>query len=116
ENDSMEKLTRQYLKEIVMRHGVPVSIFYDQDGRFLLILAIASKSFRNLALVKFSYNNSYRTSIKAAPFEALYGLAYRLEIPNQIDDKLNFIEEPVEIIDREVKCLKKSRIPIVKVR
>ncbi|GJW53588.1 putative reverse transcriptase domain-containing protein [Tanacetum coccineum] len=34
----------------------------------------------------------------------------------QIDDKLNFIEEPVEIIDREVKQLKQSRIPIVKVR
>ncbi|GKB32279.1 hypothetical protein Tco_0871680 [Tanacetum coccineum] len=34
----------------------------------------------------------------------------------QIDDKLNFIEEPVEIMDREVKRLKKSRIPIVKVR
>ncbi|GJR90827.1 putative reverse transcriptase domain-containing protein [Tanacetum coccineum] len=34
----------------------------------------------------------------------------------QLDDKLNFIEEPVEIIDREVKQLKRSRIPIVKVR
>ncbi|GJT21230.1 hypothetical protein Tco_0891167 [Tanacetum coccineum] len=33
----------------------------------------------------------------------------------QIDDKLNFIEEPVEIMDREVKRLKQSRIPIVKV-
>ncbi|GJU09680.1 putative reverse transcriptase domain-containing protein [Tanacetum coccineum] len=33
----------------------------------------------------------------------------------QIDDKLHFIEEPVEIIDREVKRLKQSRIPIVKV-
>ncbi|GJT85061.1 hypothetical protein Tco_1066778 [Tanacetum coccineum] len=33
-----------------------------------------------------------------------------------IDEKLNFIEEPVEIMDREVKRLKKSRIPIVKVR
>ncbi|GJX25926.1 hypothetical protein Tco_0232222 [Tanacetum coccineum] len=33
----------------------------------------------------------------------------------QIDDKLNFIEEPVEIMDREVKHLKQSRIPIVKV-
>ncbi|GJT88754.1 putative reverse transcriptase domain-containing protein [Tanacetum coccineum] len=29
----------------------------------------------------------------------------------QIDDKLNFIEEPVEIIDREVKRLKQSHIP-----
>ncbi|GJT14515.1 hypothetical protein Tco_0861557 [Tanacetum coccineum] len=34
----------------------------------------------------------------------------------QIDDKLRFIEEPVEIMDREVKRLKQSRIPIVKVR
>ncbi|GJZ09132.1 putative reverse transcriptase domain-containing protein, partial [Tanacetum coccineum] len=72
-------------------------------------------------------------------------IAYRLELPNQlsrvhstfhvsnlkkcfsdeplaipldeihIDDKLNFIEEPVEIMDRKVKSLKHSRIPIVKV-
>ncbi|GJY84109.1 putative reverse transcriptase domain-containing protein [Tanacetum coccineum] len=34
----------------------------------------------------------------------------------QLDDKLNFVEEPVEIIDREVKQLKQSRIPIVQVR
>nr|GEV60667.1 hypothetical protein [Tanacetum cinerariifolium] len=34
ENDSMEKLTRQYLKEVVSRHGVPVLIISDHDGRF----------------------------------------------------------------------------------
>nr|GFB17162.1 putative reverse transcriptase domain-containing protein [Tanacetum cinerariifolium] len=34
----------------------------------------------------------------------------------QVDDKLNFIEEPVEIMDHEVKRLKKSRILIAKVR
>ncbi|GKA84282.1 putative reverse transcriptase domain-containing protein [Tanacetum coccineum] len=34
ETDSMEKLTRQYLKEVVSRHGVPVSIISDQDSRF----------------------------------------------------------------------------------
>ncbi|GKC13035.1 putative reverse transcriptase domain-containing protein [Tanacetum coccineum] len=167
---------------------------------------------RHLPLVKFSYNNSYHTSIKAAPFEALYGRKCRspicwaevgdaqltgpeivhettkkiiqikkriqatrdrqksyadrrrkplefevgdkvmlkvsqwkvvirfgkrgklnlryigpfkildkkffsdepLAIPldeTQIDDKLNFIEEPVEIMDQEVKRLKQSRIP-----
>ncbi|GJS12412.1 putative reverse transcriptase domain-containing protein [Tanacetum coccineum] len=33
-----------------------------------------------------------------------------------IDDKLYFIEEPVKIMDRKVKRLKQSRIPIVKVR
>ncbi|GJT78779.1 hypothetical protein Tco_1045504 [Tanacetum coccineum] len=34
----------------------------------------------------------------------------------QLDDKLHFIEEPIKIMDREVRQLKKSRIPIVKVR
>ncbi|GKF36855.1 hypothetical protein Tco_0113613, partial [Tanacetum coccineum] len=34
----------------------------------------------------------------------------------QINDKLHFIEEPVEIMDHEVKRLKQSRIPIVMVR
>ncbi|GJQ99617.1 putative reverse transcriptase domain-containing protein [Tanacetum coccineum] len=32
------------------------------------------------------------------------------------DDKLQFVEEPVEIMDREVKRLKRSRIPLIKVR
>nr|GEW12256.1 putative reverse transcriptase domain, ribonuclease H-like domain, aspartic peptidase domain protein [Tanacetum cinerariifolium] len=203
EKDPMEKLMKLYMKEVVTRHGVPVSIISDRD--------------------KFSYNNSYRTSIKAAPFEALYGrkcrspvcwaevrddqltsleiihettdkiiqiksriqdardrqksyaylkrkpmvfqgklnpryigpfkvlskvrdVAYRLELPQQlsrvhnmfhvsnlkkclsdeslvisldelrIDDKLHFVEEPVEILDREIKQLKKSRIIIIKVR
>ncbi|GKF20872.1 putative reverse transcriptase domain-containing protein [Tanacetum coccineum] len=34
----------------------------------------------------------------------------------QLDDKLNFVKEPVEIMDSEVKQLKRSRIPIIKVR
>ncbi|GKC97468.1 putative reverse transcriptase domain-containing protein [Tanacetum coccineum] len=34
----------------------------------------------------------------------------------RLDDKLNFVEEPVEIMDREVKQLRQSRIPIVKVK
>nr|GEY67328.1 hypothetical protein [Tanacetum cinerariifolium] len=50
-------------------------------------------------------------------------IAYRLELPDQLSrvhstfvDKLNFIEEPIEIMDQEVKCLKQTRILIVKVR
>ncbi|GKE08964.1 putative reverse transcriptase domain-containing protein [Tanacetum coccineum] len=42
-----------------------------------------------------------------------------LAIPSDkihIDDKLYFVEEPVEIMDHEVKQLKQSRIPIIKVR
>ncbi|GKD72000.1 hypothetical protein Tco_1326090 [Tanacetum coccineum] len=34
----------------------------------------------------------------------------------RINDKLNFVEEPIEIMDQEVKQLKQSHIPIVKVR
>lgn len=34
----------------------------------------------------------------------------------ELNENLNFVEEPVEIMDREVKRTKQSRIPIVKVR
>ncbi|GJQ94874.1 hypothetical protein Tco_0006013 [Tanacetum coccineum] len=34
----------------------------------------------------------------------------------QLDDKLNFVEEPIEIMDRKVKRLRQSHIPIIKVR
>nr|GFA84649.1 putative reverse transcriptase domain, ribonuclease H-like domain, aspartic peptidase domain protein [Tanacetum cinerariifolium] len=114
---------------------------------------------RDLPLVEFSYNNSYHASIKAAPFEALYGRKCRspvywaevgdaqltgpeiiqettekiIQINNlkkflsdeplvilldelHIDDKLRFIEEPVEIMDREIKQLRQRRILIIKVR
>nr|GEW54550.1 putative reverse transcriptase domain-containing protein [Tanacetum cinerariifolium] len=33
-----------------------------------------------------------------------------------VDDKLHFMEEPVEVMDREIKQLKRSHIPIIKVR
>ncbi|GKC95042.1 putative reverse transcriptase domain-containing protein [Tanacetum coccineum] len=255
----MEKLTRQYLKEVVSRHGGPVSIISDCDGRDgqsertiqtledmlrACVIDFGKGWDRHLPLIEFSYNNNYHTRIKAAPFEALYGrkcrspicwaevgdaqltgpeivresaekviqikhclqasrdrqksyvdkrrkplefqvgdevmlkvspwkgvirfgkrgkqnpryigpfkiltkvgmVAYRLELPEQlsrvhstfhvsnlnkclsdeplaipldeihVDDKLNFIEEPVEIMDCEVKRLKQSLILIVKVR
>ncbi|GJV58545.1 putative reverse transcriptase domain-containing protein [Tanacetum coccineum] len=34
ETDPMEKLARMYLKEVVMRHGMPVSIICDRNPRF----------------------------------------------------------------------------------
>ncbi|GJW35392.1 putative reverse transcriptase domain-containing protein [Tanacetum coccineum] len=258
ETDSMETLTRLYIKEIVSRHGVPISIISDRDSHFTsrfwqsmqsalgtqldmsttyhpetdrqsertiqtlkdmlraCVIDFGKGWERHLPLVEFSYNNSYHASIKAAPFEALYGqkcrspvcwaevrdvqltgpeiihettekivqirqrlqaardrqrsyanvrrkplefqvgdrvmlkvvspVAYKLELPKelsnvhstfhvsnlkkclsdeslvipmkelQLDDKLNFVEEPIEIMDSEVKQLRQSRIPIVKVR
>ncbi|GJU32495.1 putative reverse transcriptase domain-containing protein [Tanacetum coccineum] len=122
ETDSMEKLMRQYLKEVVSRHGVPVSIISDRDSKLTshlwkslnealgnqLDMSMAyhlqtdgqsertiqtledmlracvtdfGKGWdRHLPLVEFSYTNIYHTSIKATPFEALYGRKCRSPI------------------------------------
>nr|GEW24424.1 reverse transcriptase domain-containing protein [Tanacetum cinerariifolium] len=122
ENDPMEKLTKLYMKEVVTRHGVPVSIISDRDCRFTLLfwqalhkalgtrLDMSTAYYpetdgqsertiqtledmlracvidfekgwdRHLPLVEFSYNNSYHTSIKTAPFEVLYGRKCRSPI------------------------------------
>ncbi|GKF72994.1 putative reverse transcriptase domain-containing protein [Tanacetum coccineum] len=112
----METLTRLYIKEIVSRHGVPISIISDRDSNFTsrfwqsLQSALGTQldmstayhpetngqsertiqtlkdmlracvidfgkgwERQHLPLVKFSYNYTYHASIKAAPFESLYG-------------------------------------------
>ncbi|GKF50662.1 hypothetical protein Tco_0147129, partial [Tanacetum coccineum] len=46
------------------------------------------------------------------PFKVLKK-SFRLE-GLQVDDKLHFVEEPVEVMDREVKQLRRSRVLIVK--
>nr|GEV86829.1 putative reverse transcriptase domain-containing protein [Tanacetum cinerariifolium] len=105
---------------------------------------------KHLPLAEFSYNNSYHASIKAAPYEALYGQkcrspriqatqdrqksyadlkrkpmefkvgdmvmlkvspwkgVVRFVMPLEgihVDDKLQFVKEPVEIMKREIKRL-----------
>nr|GEV35844.1 hypothetical protein [Tanacetum cinerariifolium] len=190
--DPMEKLARLYLKEVVTRHEIPVSIICDRDPRQsertiqtledmlrAYVIDFGSGWERNLSLIEFPYKNSYHASIKATPFEVLYGgkcrspvcwaevspwkgvlrfgqrgklnlkyigpfkvlakvgtIAYRLKLPKQltkvhntfhvsylkkclsdeplaisldeihINEKLHFIEEPLEIMDREAKRLK----------
>nr|GEY30692.1 putative reverse transcriptase domain-containing protein [Tanacetum cinerariifolium] len=229
ETESMDTLTWLYIKEIISRHGVPMSIISDRDSHFTSkfwqslqnalgtqldmstayhpetdgqsertiqtledMLRACAIDFgkgweKHLPLVEFSYNNSYHASIKATPFEALYiesidhlfaglklviriirfgkrgklnpryigpfkilkrigPMAYKLKLPEELnnvhntfhvsnlkkclsnesliipmkklklDNKLNFVEEHVEIMDREIKKLGQSRIPIIKVR
>ncbi|GJQ95279.1 putative reverse transcriptase domain-containing protein [Tanacetum coccineum] len=200
EDYKMDRLARLYLNEIVARHGVPISIISDHDSRFTsrfwqsMQEALGTRldmNFRgswdvHLLLVEFSYNNSYHSSVRCAPFEALYGRKCRslimwaevgegqligpelvqettekisqikdrlkaalspwkgvvrfgkkgkltprfvgpfkiIEKLNfvirvdviRVDAKLNFVEEPVEILEREFKKPKRSRIAIVKVQ
>ncbi|GJV32840.1 putative reverse transcriptase domain-containing protein [Tanacetum coccineum] len=242
ETNSMEKLTRQYLNEVVSRHGVLVSIISDRDSKFTsqfwkllnkalgtqLVISMAyhpqtdgqsertiqtledmlracvidfgkdaqltgseivhettkkisqikkriqaardrQKSYADRRRKPLEFEVGGKVMLKVSPWKGVISfdkrgklnhpyigpfkilakvgtLAYRLELPEQlsrvyitfhvsnlkkcfvdeplaiqldeiqIDDKLNFNEEPVEIMNREVKRLNKSRIPIVKIR
>nr|GFA52119.1 putative reverse transcriptase domain-containing protein [Tanacetum cinerariifolium] len=196
ETDHMDKLTRIYLKENTLGTRLDMSIAYhpEIDGQSERTIQTLEDMLRACAidlgkgwvnhfpLVELSYNNSYHTSIKVAPFEELYGrkcrspvcwtevggaqilspeliqektekivqIKQRMQVTRVVrfgkrgklnhryvgpfkkchaneplavpldelhfDDKLHFVEQPVEIMDREVRWLKRSRIPLVKVR
>ncbi|GJT25307.1 putative reverse transcriptase domain-containing protein [Tanacetum coccineum] len=152
-------------------------LFCDASNQGLGCVLMKRGKDTHLPWAEFSYNNSYHSSIRCAPFEALYGRKCRLkatrdrqksyadrrqkplefeegdhvllkvspwkgmefsnvhdtfhvsnlkkcladaslQVPLEeikIDTTLRFVEEPVEIMDREIKKLKRSRIPIVKV-
>ncbi|GKE33340.1 putative reverse transcriptase domain-containing protein [Tanacetum coccineum] len=88
ETDSMEKLTRQYMKEVkALGTQLDMSTAYHsqmdvQSERTIQTLEYMLHAYvidfvngcdRHLPLVEFSYNNIYHTGIKAELFEALYG-------------------------------------------
>nr|GFA03067.1 reverse transcriptase domain-containing protein [Tanacetum cinerariifolium] len=56
-----------------------------------------------------------RVMLKVSPWKGVVRFVMPLEGVH-IDDTLQFVEEPVEIMEREIKRLKQSRIPLVKVR
>ncbi|GJY03048.1 putative reverse transcriptase domain-containing protein [Tanacetum coccineum] len=135
ETDPMDKLARMYLKEVVTKHGIPVSIICDRDPRF------ASNFWRSLQKAlgtSLDMSTAYHplepllTSLSfskslSRPFHNMFHVSNLkkcysddpLVVPLeglQVDDKLHFVEEPIEIMDREVKQLRRSRVLIVKVR
>ncbi|GKF23808.1 putative nucleotidyltransferase, ribonuclease H, partial [Tanacetum coccineum] len=68
----------------------------------------------HLPLVEFSYNNSYHTSIKCVPFEALYGRKYRsplcwLEMGDRQLTRLDIIQEIVDKITAIKERLRTAR-------
>ncbi|GJT04034.1 putative reverse transcriptase domain-containing protein [Tanacetum coccineum] len=124
ETDSIEKLVRMYLNEVVTRHGIPVSIICDRDPRFAsnfwrsLQKALGTSLDMSTAYHPQTDGQSERTiqtledMLRACAID--FGKAVPLE-GFHVDDKLRFVEDPVEIMDQEVKRLKQIRILIVKV-
>nr|GFB79595.1 reverse transcriptase domain-containing protein [Tanacetum cinerariifolium] len=167
--DSIEKLAQQYLKEIVCRHGVPVSIISDRDKKIvqiknrLLIARSRQKSYADVRRKPMEFEVGDMVMLNVSPWkgvihfrnrgklspryigafeiiERIGPVAYKLELPEklrrihntfhvsnlnkclanenlvipleeiQLDDKLHFIEEPMEIMDRE-KRSKRNRAP-----
>ncbi|GKB01791.1 putative reverse transcriptase domain-containing protein [Tanacetum coccineum] len=139
ETDSIEKLARMYLKEVVTSYHAsikagPFEALYGQKCRSPVCWAkvgevqligpeIVQETTEKVGFVAYKlelsqelsrvYNTFHVSNLKkcysdkplAVPLEGIH-----------IDDKLYFVEEPMEIMDREVKWLKQIRIPIVKVR
>ncbi|GJT66708.1 putative reverse transcriptase domain-containing protein [Tanacetum coccineum] len=79
EDYKMEKLASLYIDEIVAGHGVPVSIISNRDGKFTSrFLANITESLRDAIRYEYGLSSSdgwtnYHSSIRCAPFEALYG-------------------------------------------
>ncbi|GJR84469.1 hypothetical protein Tco_0155254 [Tanacetum coccineum] len=119
ETDPLDKLARLYLKEVVTRHGNTLANHLRSDPRLATNFLEVSPwergcTFWQTGEVEPRVHKTYHVS-NLKKCHADEPLAVPLDGLN-LDDKLHFVEEPVEIVDREVKRLKRSRIPLVKVR
>ncbi|XP_052874847.1 uncharacterized protein LOC128280661 [Gossypium arboreum] len=122
-----QKLAKLYVSEIVRLHGVPVSIISDKDSRFTsrfwkklheamgtrldfstaFHLQTDSQSKRVIQILE-DMLKSYVIDLRGS-WEDYLPLAERLRLD------LTFKEEPVQILDYDVKVLRRKSIPLVKV-
>ncbi|GJZ62923.1 putative reverse transcriptase domain-containing protein [Tanacetum coccineum] len=143
ENDPLDKLARLYLNKIVARHGIPMRESYViMMGIQHLIFW---KSFQKALGTDISLSTVYHPETEGQSERTIQTLDYMLracvidfgmgwvkhlalaDVMGQswrsstdwyriyVDDKLQFVEEPIEIMEREIKRLKRSRIQLVKV-
>nr|GEW08416.1 putative reverse transcriptase domain-containing protein [Tanacetum cinerariifolium] len=78
------------------------------------------KSYADKRRKPFEFKVRDRVLLKASPWKGVKCLAEPyVQVPLdeiKIDENLHFVEEPIEIVERDVKKLKRRRIPLVKVR
>ncbi|GKD31396.1 putative reverse transcriptase domain-containing protein, partial [Tanacetum coccineum] len=109
------RLARLYLNKIFARHGVPISIKSDHDSRFTLRFWQTMEEALGARLdIKFSYNNSYHSSMRCAPFEALHGRKCRspimwAEVREGHLIRLELVQETTEKISQIKDRLKAAR-------
>ncbi|KAA3483447.1 DNA/RNA polymerases superfamily protein [Gossypium australe] len=124
---SLGKLVELYVAEIVRLHGVPYSLhvstaFYPQtDGQSERVLQVLEDMLRCcilefegnwenfLPLVEFAYNNSYQSSTKIAPYEALYCWKCRTPLYwTELSEKKLFDTDLIQKTKEKVKVIRES--------
>ncbi|GJS83340.1 putative nucleotidyltransferase, ribonuclease H [Tanacetum coccineum] len=109
--------------------AAPFEALYERKCRSpnrLLAARSRQKSYADVRRKPLEFEVGDKVMLKVSPWKGVVRFGKRGKLSphenliilcgSMIDEKLHFIEEPIEIMDREVKQLKQSRIPIVKVR
>ncbi|GKC31059.1 putative reverse transcriptase domain-containing protein [Tanacetum coccineum] len=116
EDYKMEKLARIYINEIVARHGVPVKGNLEPRyvGPFEIVERLGPVAYRLRLPQELSgiHDAFHVSNLKKCLADT------SLQVPLEeikINDKLHFVEEPIEVVDREMNKIKQRRIQLVKV-